>query len=83
MAQEREREKRDQSLIDTRSNHSSHPPPRRAFLHSKWPTAGGTADGAYPWLEGSRTFPTLLPGQGTVSLTFGCNRFIPGFAVLA
>lgn len=26
MAREREREKRDQSLIDTRSNHSSHPP---------------------------------------------------------
>lgn len=82
MAQEREREERpvfDRYTVEPQFS----PPPRRAFLHSKWPTAGGTADGAYPWLEGSRTFPTLLPGQGTVSLTFGCNRFIPGFAVLA
>ena len=57
-------------------------PWRRAFLHSKWPTAGGTADGIYPWVWGSSTFPTLLPGQGIVSSTFGCNRFIPGFATI-
>ena len=46
---EREREREYTLVIDTRSNHVFSPLGEAVFfLHSKWPTAGGTADGTYP-----------------------------------